>query len=218
MQTSEAVREQMIEQQIRPWDVLDSRVLETLRSIRREAFVPDEHRALAFVDTEVPLPHGEHMLAPKLEGRLLQALALTREDSVLQIGTGSGFVTACLGRLTARVVSYEIHEDLAAVASDRLREQGCHGNIEVVAGDIRTKKPVGEFDAIAVCGSVAEYRREWTGLLKPGGRLFVVTGAAPIMEARLLVRSGTDDFREESLFDTMIAPLHGFEAQPGFAF
>lgn len=214
----EHAREQMINQQLRTWDVLSDRVLSIVRNTPREQFVLPEYADLAFADFEVPIGQGEHMLAPKLEGRLLQALALESSDSVLQIGTGSGFVCACLAGLSARVTSYERHEALARSAEDRLKVAGRIGNVDLHAAAFNDETAGGEFDAIAVCGSIGKVSAGLTDRLSIGGRLFVISGQAPVQRAELITRTGKADFRRESLFDTVLAPLVGFEPPQRFEF
>lgn len=211
-----AAQEQMINQQLRTWDVLDNQVLSTVRDIGRENFVAAEYKQLAFVDMELPIGNGEHMLNPKLEGRLLQALDLSRTDSVLQIGTGSGYVCACLGHLAGKVVSYEQHEDLAAKARQRLKDQGCASNVEIITDQFSADTSIGEFDAVAVCGSVAEVTDALTRTIKAGGRMFVVAGTGAYQEALLITRSSDGELRSESMFDTVVPWLNGFE--PGLKF
>jgi len=209
-------RETMVEQQIRPWDVLDARVLEVLARLPREAFVGERHRALAYADLELPLGHGETMLKPVLEGRALQALALDGGEAVLEIGTGSGFLTACLGSLARDVVSLERYADLADAARDRLRAQGI-GNVDVVAADAFAWEPGRQFDAICVTGAVDAVPSRFLQWLRPGGRMFVVHGRVPAMEA-VLVRNDVNGQRIESLFETELPYLAGAEPVPEFKF
>jgi len=203
---------------VRPWDVLDQDVLDVMRQIPREQFVPEAYRRLAFADIEIPLAHGEAMLAPKFEGRLLQALSIEKNDTVLEIGTGSGYLTACLAALGARVVSCERHSDLSAQAADRLRLLSRHSNVELLAIDVSEQMPAGEYDVVAVEGSMPVIDQRLIALTRPGGRLFVVTGTAPIMEARLITKTNATGWREEILFETILKPLHGFEAAAAFVF
>lgn len=209
-------REMMVEQQVRPWDVLDPRVLEVLARLPREAFVAERHRALAYADLELPLGHGETMLKPVLEGRALQALALEGGESVLEIGTGSGFLTACLGSLAREVVSVERHADLAEAAHDRLRAQGI-ANAEVVAADAFAWTPGREFDAICVTGAVDAVPSRFLQWLRPGARMFIVHGRVPAMEA-VLLRNDVNGQRIESLFETELPYLAGAEPAPEFKF
>ncbi len=178
-------REMMVEQQVRPWDVLDLRVLDVLSALPREAFVAETHRALAYADIQLPIGHGETMWKPVLEGRALQALALDPGDEVLEIGTGSGFFAACLGSLARDVVSLERHADLADAAAARLQAQA-FANVDVVCADAYAWGTGRRFDAVCVTGAVSEIPPRFLQWLRPGGRLFVVRGRAPSMEAVLL--------------------------------
>ncbi len=213
-----AAQEQMINQQLRTWDVLDNQVLSTVRDIGRENFVAAEYRQLAFVDMELPIGHGEQMLNPKLEGRLLQALELGRTDSVLQIGVGSGYLSACLGDLAGKVLAYEQHEDLATSAQQRLKDQACASNIEIIADQFSADTSIGEFDAVAVCASVARVTDALTRTIKAGGRMFVVAGTGAYQEALLITRSSDGELRSESMFDTVVPWLSGFEPASQFSF
>ncbi|MGY1408424.1 MULTISPECIES: protein-L-isoaspartate O-methyltransferase family protein [unclassified Luteimonas] len=209
-------RETMVEQQIRPWDVLDGRVLDVLVRMPREAFVADRHRALAYADLELPIGHGETMLKPVLEGRALQALELQGGEAVLEIGAGSGFLAACLGALAREVTSIERHADLAEAAGDRLHAQGL-GNVSVVAADAFAWEPGRQFDAICVSGAVDTVPSRFLEWLRPGGRMFVVRGRAPVMEAALL-HNDVNGRRYESLFETDLPYLAGAEPTPEFKF
>jgi protein-L-isoaspartate(D-aspartate) O-methyltransferase len=206
MSTVEA-REQMIEQQVRAWDVLDGRVLDTLRRVPRAQFVPAPHRFLAYADTEIPLPHGQHMLRPSVVGRLLQALELTGTERVLEIGAGSGYVTACLRTAGAAVRSLEIFPELAELARANLAAAGL-GDVEIVAADaMQADSEPRLFDAIAVTASLPAYDERFQLRLAIGGRLFVVVGEPPVMEARRVRRLAQDAWGVESLFETVIDPL-----------
>ena len=203
----EQARFNMIEQQVRPWEVLDPRVLEIMKDVPREAFVPAEYRDLAFADTQIPLAQGQCMMAPTVEGRMLQALNVKREDKVLEIGTGSGFITACLARLGHEVTSIEIHDDLVQSAAETLEAQSIH-NVNLQTGDaFGSGIPQGPFDAIAVTGSLPMMDDSLQQRLAPGGRLFVIVGEAPIMEALLITRAGDQQWTTESLFETAIPAL-----------
>ncbi|MBD7988083.1 protein-L-isoaspartate O-methyltransferase [Luteimonas sp. Sa2BVA3] len=208
-------REAMVEQQVRPWDVLDPRVLNVLLRMPREAYAPDAHRALAYADIALPLAHGESMMKPVVEGRVLQALALDGTEDVLDIGTGSGFLAACLGRLARSVTSIERHADLAAQAQATLLAQGAT-NVSVTHADAFAWTPDRQFDAIAVGGAVDAIPDRFLGWLRPGGRLFVVRGRAPAMEA-VLVHADVNGPRLESLFETDLAYLAGAAPVPAFA-
>jgi protein-L-isoaspartate(D-aspartate) O-methyltransferase len=213
----EQARFNMIEQQIRPWDVLDPDVLELLALVRREDFVPPQHRALAFVDTEVPLPHGQSMLAPKVEARLLQELAIQRHERVLEVGAGSGYQAALLAHRGQHVTTFEIDAELARLAADNLRRAWI-SNVNVLHADASRIVPEGgPFDAILLSGSVAELPRTLLAQLKPGGRLAAIVGQLPIMRAVLITRSG-DGFSQVELFDTVAPRLQGFGEPPKFVF
>ena len=207
-------RENMVEQQIRPWDVLDVRVLDTLATLPREAFVAPTLRGLAYADTELPIGHGETMMKPVQEGRLLQALLPGPEESVLEIGTGSGYLTACLARLAREVVSLERHADLADAARTRLLAQGL-ANVSVHAADVFAGSPGRRFDVICVTGAVAELPPQFVEWLEPNGRLFAVQGRSPVMEA-VLVRRDVNGTRTESLFETDLPYLAGAAPAPVF--
>ena len=204
-------RETMVEQQVRPWDVLDLRVLETLSTLPRDAFVPEACRALAYTDMPLPLGHGEVMLKPVVEGRALQALALQPQDDVLEVGTGSGWFAACMGRLARSVLSLELRDDFAVAARARLAALGLDGNVQVEIADAFNYAPARQFDAVCISGAVDEIPGIFGQWLRPGGRMFVVRGRAPAMEAVLV--NGT---RVESLFETDIPYLAGAAPAPRF--
>lgn len=214
----ERARHNMVEQQIRPWEVLDGRVLGVLEALQREDFVPVRYRKLAYADIAIPIGHGESMMKPVIEGRMLQAVDIDAGETVLEIGTGSGFITACLSRLGKQVVSVEIHEDLSAAAAQRLKEKG-FDNVELHVGDaLGGWQPEQAHDVIVVTGSVPVVPEAFRGWLNPGGRMFVVTGESPSMSADLLSRLGATEWRSESLFETDLARLVGAEAPPEFEF
>jgi len=204
----------MIEQQVRPWEVLDPQVLETLMAVHREDFVAEAHRNLAFADLPLPMAHGEVMMKPVVEGRLLQALNLEASDEVLEIGTGSGFLTACLARLARAVVSIDIHGDFVEAAHQRLTQAGIN-NVRLETADAMHWQPGRQFDAVAVTGAVATIPEAFSQWLKPGGRLFVVRGNSPVQEAVRVTRRD-DTLHVESLFETDIPYLHGAEPVPQF--
>jgi protein-L-isoaspartate(D-aspartate) O-methyltransferase len=210
-------RENMVEQQVRPWDVLDVRVLDVLSQMPRDAFVPEAYRALAYADLAVPIGHGELMLKPVVEGRMLQALALAPTDDVLEIGTGSGFLTACLGRLARDVVSVEIHADLAESARARLARLGFDGNVRIETADAMHYQATRQFDAICVSAAVDSLPQHFVQWLRPGGRMFVVQGRAPAMTA-VLVHNDVNGPRIESLFETVLPYLAGAAPTPEFQF
>jgi len=214
----EQARFNMIEQQIRPWDVLDPGVLELLAVVKREDFLPPARRALAFVDTEVPLPNGQCMLAPKVDARLLQELELQRHERVLEVGAGSGYMAALLGHKAQHVTSLEIDPELARFAADNLRRAWV-GNVTVVPADASRDVPEdGPFDAIVLSGSVAEVPRTMLAHLKPGGRLTAIVGQLPVMRAVLVTRSTESGFATVELFDTVAPRLKGFGEPSRFVF
>lgn len=209
-------RETMVEQQVRPWDVFQPRILETIARLPRERFVVEAHRTLAYADVALPLGHGESMMKPVLEGRTLQALSLTAGEDVLEIGTGSGYLAACLGALARDVVSLEIHADLAEAARARLQAEGI-GNVRIETADVFGWDSDRRFDAICVGGASATVPTALLKWLRPGGRLFVVHGLAPAMEAALVRHDdGSAGHRIESLFETELPYLNGAAPTPQF--
>jgi protein-L-isoaspartate(D-aspartate) O-methyltransferase len=214
---TEFARSQMVAQQIRAWEVFDGRVLEVLARVPRERFVPAEYAALAFAETEIPLGHGQFMLPPTLEGRLLQALKLLPQDHVLEIGTGSGFLSACLSQLARSVVSVDIFPDFSRTAAGKLADAGIE-NVTLMTMDATRELPEGKFEAIAVSGSLPLFDTRYFDALKPGGRLFVIVGNAPVMEAQLIERGGDDMARITDLFETYVLPLVNAASPPAFRF
>jgi protein-L-isoaspartate(D-aspartate) O-methyltransferase len=214
----EQARFNMIEQQIRPWEVLDQGVLSLLAQVRREEFVPPAYKALAFVDTEVPLPEGQCMLAPRVEARLLQELRLAPQDSVLEVGTGSGYMAALLARQAQRVVSVELRPVLATMARDNLQRAG-FANVQVLEADA-SAAPLsgGPFDAIVLSGSVFEPPPSMLALLKDGGRLIAIVGHEPVMQAVLVTRVAERQTKRVELFDTVAPRLVGFGEPKRFRF
>lgn len=210
-------RQQMVEQQVRAWDVLDFDILDALKKVPREQFVPTGFETLAFADTEIPIGHGQTMMTPTLEGRVLQALQLDSSDCVLEIGTGSGFLAACLARLAGAVTSIDIHEDFLKSANVNLEDSGI-SNVELLAMDATQRLPDKQFDAIAVTGSIQNFDPRFVMALKPGGRLFVVVGDAPAMDGRVITRTGDNDWRTTSLFETELTPLVNGSKPPQFLF
>ena len=216
----EQARFNMVEQQVRPWEVLDQQVLSTLSTVPREAYVPDAYRNVAFADTELPIGHGEQMMKPVIEGRLLQALGVKPTDKALEIGTGSGFITACLAELSSQVISIEIQPELAEQAAAKLAAQGIT-NAAVKTGDgLATASTHGTFDAIAVTGSLpqAAAADNLKALLNIGGRMFVVIGQGVVMEASLITRTGEKQWTCEALFETELPPLTNTSAANSFQF
>jgi protein-L-isoaspartate(D-aspartate) O-methyltransferase len=208
----------MIEQQIRPWDVLDQRVLDVMNSIPREQFVPESCRSLAFADTNIPLGHDQVMMAPKLEGRLLQALAIKPDDSVLEIGTGSGYLTACLASLGGHVTSIDIMPDFTAAAGAKLEALNIR-NVTLKTADAAAGIEGDErYDVIAVTGSLPLLQQQFQRNLAIGGRLFIITGSLPIMEARLVSRVDEHSWASEDLLETCMPPLLNATGPQNFIF
>jgi protein-L-isoaspartate(D-aspartate) O-methyltransferase len=202
----EAARRQMIDQQVRASEVLDPRVLETFAAVPRERFVPEAYRRVAFADAPIPIGHGQFMLPPALEGRILQALAPARGERALEIGTGSGYFAACLARLAGPVHSLEIHAELAARAVRVLGELGIAG-VSVEAADALARDYDAGYEIVAVTGSLPAPERRLERALAIGGRMFVAIGTGPVMEACLVTRTGEDSWLSEPLFETCIEPL-----------
>ncbi len=206
----EHARHAMIEQQVRPWDIVDLQVLAAMSAVPRENFVPPAYRDLAFADTELPIGHGETMFKPVLEGRMLQGLKLQPNDEVLEIGTGTGFITACLASLCRSMVTVDLHADFIAHAKDRLAALDLN-NVRYEQADALAFNPGQQFDAIAVTGAVTDVPQAFLDWLRPGGRLFIIRGQSPVQEAVCLTRTA-QGFDTESLFETDIPYLVG--AQP----
>lgn len=214
----EQARLNMVENQVRPWEVLDGRVLDVISRVHREDFVAAEHRQLAFADLCLPLGHGEVMMKPVVEGRVLQALELLPTDHVLEIGTGSGFLTACLASLSAQVTSVDIHADFTAVVATRLRATGIT-NATVLTGEaVDDWQPDGLFDVLVVTGAVFEIPPRWLAWLKPAGRALVVRGRSPAQHATLLTHEGAGRYREETLFETDLPYLTHAKPPKRFVF
>jgi protein-L-isoaspartate(D-aspartate) O-methyltransferase len=214
----EQARFNMIEQQIRPWDVLDETILTTFGFIPREAFVPPDYKALAFADVEIPLGNGESMMHPRVEARMLQALSVSRDDNCLEIGTGSGFVTACLAHLSKHVDSVDIYEEFTRQAEERLLHQALK-NYSLHTGDaLRDWVSSQLYNVIVVTGSVPAYLPRFEEQLAPGGRLFMVVGTAPAMQATLITRQPDGEFSRTVLFETSLKPLVGAASGSSFTF
>jgi protein-L-isoaspartate(D-aspartate) O-methyltransferase len=214
----EQARFNMIEQQIRPWDVLDSSVLGLLSAVRREDFVPAEHQGQAFMDLDIPLGHGRFLLAPRVEARLVQDLQLNKRDQVLQVGAATGFVTALLAHKARRVIALEADADLAQAARNNLRTAGVN-NAEVIQADgvtgLASQAP---YDAILLCGSVASVPQGLLDQLKVGGRLMAIVGQEPVMQATLFTRIADAQFGSQVMFDTVAHRLTGFGEPSQFHF
>jgi protein-L-isoaspartate(D-aspartate) O-methyltransferase len=213
----EQARFNMVEQQIRTWEVLDPEVLDLLFVVKREEFVPAAYRMLAFADLEIPLGDGEQMWAPKLEARVLQELRLSRGEHVLEIGTGSGYLTALLAAHGARVTSVEINPRFSAEAGVRLHRADL-GDVELVVGDGARGWGSGQYDAIVLTGSTPVLADAFLRQVKPGGRIFAVVGELPVMTARMIHCSAPGAFATEDLFETVVAPLRNAPAPPRFEF
>jgi len=202
----EVARAQMLGQQLRAWEVLDDHVLRAFAETPRENFVPEDYRDLAFADAEIPLGRGQTMLAPKVEGRILQALKVEPIDDVLVVGTGSGYLTACLARLAKRVTSVDIFPDFVSKAEPRIAASGVR-NVELNVADALALSYRARFDAIAVTASIPEFGKHFIEMLRPQGRLFIVVGREPAMEAQLITVQPDGTTTTDSLFETVLAPL-----------
>lgn len=214
----EQARFNMIEQQIRPWDVLDPQVLDLLFVVKRENFTPPAYRSLAFADMEIPLGEGQIMLTPKIEARLLQELALRRTDKVLEIGTGSGYMAALLAARAGHVISVECRPGLADQARQNLADAGVT-NVTVETGNGIGGWPAsGPYDAIIVSGSLPTLPEALLKQLRVGGRLAVIVGEAPVMEALLVTCTAEGIYNTVNLFETVVPALDGATAKPAFAF
>jgi protein-L-isoaspartate(D-aspartate) O-methyltransferase len=209
----ETARTQMIEQQVRAGDVLDPDVLRVLAGMRRELFVPAAYRALAFADTAIPIGHGQYMMTPQVEGQALQALAIGPADRILEIGTGSGFLTGCLAALGGVVTSLEIFADLADAARRALHAAGVKDS-QLLTSDAFDWHPNEKFSRILLTGSLPVYDSRFEEWLEPGGRIFAVVGTAPVMEALLVSSEPSGRIRRDSLFETQLGPLINAR-QPG---
>jgi len=214
----ETARFNMVEQQVRPWDVLDPQVLQLQGSAPREDYVPEAYRQLAYADIEIPLGHGEAMMYPRVEGRLLQALSLKPTDRVLEIGTGSGYVTSLLAHLADSVHSIEIYPEFSQSAAQKLSAHNVT-NVTLETGDgVRGWQAHAPYDAILVTGSIPELYDEFKQQLAIGGRLAVVVGTGEVMEATQVVRTGDNSWVTTSLFETELKPLVHADAPRQFEF
>lgn len=208
----------MIEQQIRTWEVLDERILSLLKQVPREQFVPDSERSLAFADVSIPLGHGQAMMQPKIEARMLQALNVRPSDVVLEVGTGSGYVTALFATLAKHVYSVDIFEEFTTSANAKLARAGIR-NVTLETGDASHGWPDhGPYDVIAITGSLPQVPEAYQRALKPNGRLFVVVGEEPAMEALLITHMGEGAWSRESLFETCLPPLINVQPPRHFVF
>jgi protein-L-isoaspartate(D-aspartate) O-methyltransferase len=214
----EQARYNMVEQQIRPWDVLNQGVLDLLFRVRREDFVPPAHQLLAFVDMEIPLGHGQFMWTPKLEARVIQELVIRPGDRVLEIGTGSGYLTALLATQAAEVVSVDINPEFTAAAAQKLHAHGFSNVVLHSADAARDWPDEAGFDVIVLTGSTPLLADAWLRRLKVGGRLFAIVGEAPVMQAQLITRTAPGATRSVTLFETCVAPLQNAPQPAAFVF
>jgi len=206
MSLSSIAKFNMIEQQIRPWEVLDHRVLAVLDEVDREAFVADAYKGLAYADCQIPIAVGVRMLPPTIEGRMLQSLAIEPGDRVLEVGSGSGYLAACFARLGGRVTSIDSSREIIDLAGANLASLGGL-DVELAQRSIDQLDASDAYDVIAVTGSLAEIPLPLKQALKPGGRMFLVTGHSPVMQARLVTRVGDEEWISESLFETDLPRL-----------
>ncbi len=218
-----AARQQMVDQQIRTWEVLDPRVLEVLSAVPREAFVPSAYRDLAFADAPIPIGSGQSMLAPKIQGRILQALAVTPLDSILEVGSGTGYLSACLGLLGASTHSIDIHAGFTACAAANLAKASHpatapRSTVQFETRDAFSPASLGEYDVIAVTGSLPVYDTRFEKSLRIGGRLFAIVGEGPVMDALVVRRIDSREWLRESLFETVVEPLINATAAQKFVF
>lgn len=214
----EEARFNMVEQQVRPWNVLDADVLAIMSEVPRENFVPAQHKNTAYTDYAVPLANQQEMLKPVLVGRLLQALNIQSDEIVLEVGTGSGYLTACLAKLASYVYSVDINADFLPQAKKNLTSLEI-SNVTLETGDASkgwAERP--EYDVIAITGSMPEVPEGYKKSLEVGGRLFVVTGSAPIMQAKLITRVSENDWSEENILETYIPALENTQPKPEFSF
>jgi protein-L-isoaspartate(D-aspartate) O-methyltransferase len=212
-----SARRQMVDQQIRTWEVLDPRVLDALAAVPREAFVPTEYLELAFADAQIPIGSGHSMLAPNLQGRILQALGVTAADAALEVGSGTGYLAAVLSLLAASTHSIDIHPGFTSQSIANLRSVP-EARVQFETRDAFSAAPLGEYDVIAVTGSLPVYDTRFERALRLGGRLFAIVGTAPVMDAVLVRRVDDTEWIRESLFETVIEPLVNATSAEGFVF
>ena len=213
----EFARQRMVEQQVRVFDVHDAAVLSTMKHIDREHFAPAAYKHIAYADTEIPLDRGQTMLQPSVDGRVLQALYLDAGKSVLEIGTGSGYLTACLATLAGNVTSIDCYQDFVDGAAGKLSELSID-NVRLECMDAMHELPSGRFDAIAVTGAIPRPDNRLLALLNPGGRMFVFVGESPVVAAELVIAGDGAEWQATTLFETDIAPLKSTESTPEFLF
>ncbi|MEO0366146.1 MAG: protein-L-isoaspartate O-methyltransferase [Pseudomonadota bacterium] len=212
-----SAREHMVLGQVRTWDVVDDRVLDVMSTLPREAFLPEAWRNAAYADISIPIGDGERSFTPRLEGRILQAVDTKRGDRVLEVGCGSGYLSACLAQLGGSVIAMERHEALVAAVEQRLTQNEIKG-VEVSLADASETLPDGRFDVIVVGGAIAHSRTRFESALQEGGRLFVVEGKGPTMTAFRIERLSEDRWQREALFETRMPYLHNFGPKPKFEF
>ena len=206
MNNTDTAKFNMIEQQIRPWEVLDNQVLSTLDQIDREDFVREAYKGLAYADCQIPLGHGVSMLPPTIEGRMLQALLIKADDEVLEVGSGCGYVTACLAHLAQRVSSFDSNTDIIDFAKTNVANCG-QDNVDFGQRGLAQIDATEAYDVIAVTGSLPAVPENLKQALKTGGRMFVITGNSPVMQALLITRIGTSEWTTQSLFETDLPRL-----------
>jgi protein-L-isoaspartate(D-aspartate) O-methyltransferase len=212
-----SARRQMVDQQIRTWEVLDPRVLDALAAVPREAFVPPEYHELAFADAEIPIGSGHSMLAPKLQGRILQALGVTATDAALEIGSGTGYLAAVLSLLAATTRSIDIHPEFTSKSIANLSSVP-EAKVQFETRDAFSAAPLGDYDVIAITGSLPVYDTRFERALRMGGRLFAIVGTAPVMDAVLVRRVDDTEWIRESLFETVIESLINATSAQAFVF
>lgn len=217
MMNIDSAREQMVRQQVRTWDVFDEDVLATMSAIPRDRFVPPAFAGCAYADAEIPLAHGQRMLRPSLDGRILQAVGLRPTDRVLEVGTGSGYLTACIAVMSASVTSIDVFPEFIAAAAERLADERI-GNAELHCMDATKALPDGDYDVVIVTASLPRPDPRYVDALRPGGRLFVVIGGPPAMTATLVTRAADGSTRSKALFETAIPAIVGEPATPVFSF
>ena len=216
MMDSDSARQQMVGQQVRTWDVFDEDVLEAMSAVARERYVPEAFRHCAYADVEIPLAHGQCMLRPSLAGKILQAVDIRAGDRVLEVGTGTGYLTSCISRIAGTVTSIDIHDEFIRSARAALDEEGVD-NATLQVLDATVELPAGDFDVIIVTASLPAEDPRFADALKPGGRLFVVVGESPVMTARLITRRDSG-LTTEALFETDIPALMAPVRPPAFSF